>query len=372
MDNISDDDAESEVDWQVVPNRKRNMSRSNSSEPKSKSAKKDQPSTSNMFDGLDNELDNDDNSNISGSNTLSTHKPPPIYIPDVNNVSSMVNKFANVISQTEFTYKALRGNQVKVSTKSVKAYRILVEYCMKKSLKFHTYQLKAERAFRVVVRNLHYSTPIDEIKKFIESKGHGVRNIMNIRSKITKSPMHLFFIDLEPAENNKEIYELKHINNAIIKIEPPRQVKELVQCYRCQQFGHTKAYCTKSYRCVKCGDEHPTAECQKSKEAPAKCFNCNLDHPASYRGCAVYQKIIKDKYQKTMNNIRQPQQYNNLQYPQPNLQNNNAQHTTYSDVLKDNINNSQFQKLEAMIAKQAELTNNLLNMITLLLNKLCK
>jgi len=35
----------------------------------------------------------------------------------------------------------------------------------------------------------------------------------------------LFFVDLEPAENNKEIYNIKALQNKIIQIEPPRVIK---------------------------------------------------------------------------------------------------------------------------------------------------
>ena len=53
----------------------------------------------------------------------------------------------------------------------------------------------------------------------------------------------MFFVDLDPNPINKAIYEIKYINPTVIKIEPPRRTNDLMQCHRCQQFGHTKAYC---------------------------------------------------------------------------------------------------------------------------------
>lgn len=37
------------------------------------------------------------------------------------------------------------------------------------------------------------------------------------------------FIDLE-TKDNKEIYNITHINNAIVNIEPPRKIKNIPQC----------------------------------------------------------------------------------------------------------------------------------------------
>lgn len=129
-----------------------------------------------------------------------------------------------------------------------------------KKKSFHTFQLKQHLAYGIVIKGLHHSTIPQEIADELTSKGHPVRSIINIRHRVSKQPLAMFFVDLEPQTNNKDLYALKHINNAIVKVEPPKEKKnDLVQCYRCQQFGHTKSYCSKPYQCVKCGLDHPTA-----------------------------------------------------------------------------------------------------------------
>ena len=61
--------------------------------------------------------------------------------------------------------------------------------------------------------------------------------------RITEEPLNLFFVDLEPAAN-KDVYNIPTLKN--IQIEPPRVNKtNVVQCARCQQYGHTKTYCNK-------------------------------------------------------------------------------------------------------------------------------
>jgi len=45
---------------------------------------------------------------------------------------------------------------------------------------------------------LHFSTNLDEIKSDVESKGHVVRNISNIKCRAIKTPLNMFYVDIEP------------------------------------------------------------------------------------------------------------------------------------------------------------------------------
>ena len=68
---------------------------------------------------------------------------------------------------------------------------------------------------------------------------------------------------------------------------PPRR-DVVIQCYRCQGFGHKANACTQEARCIRCGGNHNLAECTVPI-AKSKCANCNGDHAASYKGCSKYQ-----------------------------------------------------------------------------------
>jgi hypothetical protein len=154
--------------------------------------------------------------------------------------------------------------------------------------------MKQERAHRIVIRNLHYSTPIAQITAELEKQDHKVQNILNVKH-ITKEPLSLFFIDLEPKQNNKGIYDMEFLCNMKITVEASRPKKYIVQCTRCQSYGHTKAYCAKPYACVKCGGNHNTTTCTKTPNTPAKCALCGDNHPASYKGCEVYKNLQRNR-----------------------------------------------------------------------------
>lgn len=375
--NIEDDSEDSECEWQTINNSNKRRQRNSPGTYRNKRQAKtiETPTCStNRFADLD-----DENARTNKGESSTEPRPPPLYIPNVTNVKDMNRTFSSVIPSTQYTYKALGDSQIRVMVKTITSYRTLVSYLKIKNISFHTFQIKQDRAYRVVIKNLHYSTNTDDIKTFIEKHDHKVRNISNITSNLTKKPLSMFFVDLEPKDNNKEIYNITHINNAIVTIEPPRKIKNIPQCHRCQQYGHTKSYCHKPYKCVKCGANHITAECTKNQASPPKCANCQESHPASYRGCIVHQEL-KRKMQNKVSNYHHGK-------PIPNSQNmefvNNVSppmthNISYSDAVRGNnisnntSENSLLQKIETLLTKQMEMTNTLLNMMSLICGKLCQ
>ena len=131
------------------------------------------------------------------------------------------------------------------------------------------------------------------IKSAIENLGHRVRNAINIKSRIIKGSLPMFFVDLEPSPNNKNKYETKTWCNAIVNRVPPKKTNDLVQCHRCQEYWQTKTYCRKSVNCFKCGLCHLTINCTKDNDSEPRCDNCLQNHPARYKGYIVYKQLLK-------------------------------------------------------------------------------
>jgi hypothetical protein len=98
----------------------------------------------------------------------------------------------------------------------------------------------------------------------------------------------MFFVDLEPQVNNKEIYKLEFIQNTKILVEATRIKTGIIQCIRCHDYGHSKTYCRKPFNYVNCGQPHNSQACTKPKDTPDTCALCGGSHPANYKGCTVY------------------------------------------------------------------------------------
>ncbi|KAL4155993.1 hypothetical protein QTP88_000028 [Uroleucon formosanum] len=182
-------------------------------------------------------------------------------------------------SESKLLDRKNRGGLIKPShdvlqifqTSNPEAYRTLVHYLRNEEAEFHTFQLKEDKPMRIVIRNLHPSTSTEMIKNELEHRLYEVRQVTQVISKI---PLPLFFVDLEPTDHSKEIFKLESILHTKIKIEEPHKPKIISQCQNCQAYGHTKAYCGYSPRCVRCGDDHSSSACPNSRQDPMRCAFC--------------------------------------------------------------------------------------------------
>lgn len=152
-----------------------------------------------------------------------TLKPPPIFVYGVKNLKDMETKLGEILEKEHYVTKTLADSTIKINTTTSEAFRALAKFMNDKNIVHHTYQPKENRAYRVVIKYLHHSIDTNDIKEELNTRGHTVRNIMNIKHRQTKESLNMFFVDLEPAKNNKEIYQIKVIQNRIFEIEPPRK-----------------------------------------------------------------------------------------------------------------------------------------------------
>ena len=102
--------------------------------------------------------------------------PPPIFIDDVIDIQTMIKSIEKDIN-TEDCILKIKNNQVKTLPANRDSYRKLTKLLKTLNANFHTYQLKQERPFRMVLRNIHHSANLDELKLELLNHGHEVTNI---------------------------------------------------------------------------------------------------------------------------------------------------------------------------------------------------
>lgn len=236
-------------------------------------------------------------------------KPEPIFVTGIINITPLRDVLNKVASMDKYTLTTLRsGHIIKLMPNDIETYKVVRDTLIENEINHYTYKLKSERAYRVVIRGLHASEDTSVIKSELQAKGHEVRQIVNVLHRVTKEKLPLYFVDLEQRPNNKDIFNIKQISHMKISIEAPYKKREVLQCKRCQRFGHSKNQCFRPFRCVKCGNDHSTAACTKPPETDALCANCQGKHPASYRGCIKYkeykERILKIKPKPDINRTR--------------------------------------------------------------------
>ena len=77
-------------------------------------------------------------------------------------------------------------------------------------------------------------------------------------------------------------------------------IPEPIRCYNCQAYGHKSNNCRSRVKCPICANNHSYEVCpskdKNREDQRASCPNCRANHPASYKGCKMYQEakqIIK-------------------------------------------------------------------------------
>lgn len=311
-----------EEKWQTISNKKRirdSPGKENSNQKHQKTSSywlSKNIATTNRFAPLQTEPECQ---NIPSTRTELLSKPPPIFVDNVSNIQPLIS-LLDKVAKNQFELKNLKNQQVKIIPKNPETYKKILSELEKKNTEFFTYKLKEERSFKVILRNLHPSVDTEELKKELLERGHEVTNIWNIRKRGTKEPLPLFDIDLKLSPNNKEIYTIKSLMYTRIIFEPPRPKKTIPQCTNCQQYGHTKSFCKRKPKCIKCAGSHLSKDCvKKNWETQVKCALCNGNHPANYKGCSIYKQIYESQYgSRRRFNDNPSTQNNDNSAPEPN------------------------------------------------------
>lgn len=304
------------------------------------------------------------------------HRPPPLFIDereieiDIEKLTQLLDK---LVGRPSYKYES-KNREVQVNTFHINAFKTITNYFKKNNVPYYTSQMKADRAFKVMIKNIHHSYPILSMTDAINAEGHTVRRINKKWNKKGGFWWNMFELELEPAPNNKDIYHLKHIDHHIVQVEPLYKKGLVPQCTNCQLKGHTKNYCNLSPKCVKCGGDHESIKCPKDKNTEPKCSNCQGTHTANYRGCPYLKPLIRrpriEQNTSTNNNYHhQPENF-------PNLRGNNYQSDVQQNVPLTNPwntfngqdNRNEYNKLESLIKQQLEMTNNLIQLIQQLIS----
>jgi hypothetical protein len=131
--------------------------------------------------------------------------PPPIFIRGVEDFPGICTKLIELIGVDNFICK-LTADHLEIQTSNLGAYRTLVHYLRNAQAEFHTFQLNEDKPMRIVIRNLHPSTPTEMIKSELELCLYEVRQVTQVIHRISKISLPLFFVDLEPTDHSNEIF----------------------------------------------------------------------------------------------------------------------------------------------------------------------
>lgn len=295
---------EKDKEWETALKRNKKLKRRRSKEStqSARKARKDDMAnhvkTSNKFDILKNvdddmELteteDEETTPECSGDeeNEPETAIPPPIIVTsEIPNISKVLNQLNSALKKPPLL-KIGTGTYT-FRPQCIEDHKILCDVFTNVGLEFHSFADKHEKSPKMVVKGLP-DLPTEEIISFLQKKGIPIDNCIKMKTRKGSTQSHPFYIImLKPGSKSGNVYKLRYILNVKVKIDKYKNPSGITQCHRCQGFGHGTTYCNHTPKCVKCGQDHLTKTCTKTKEEKAVCANCQGQHTANYRQCPKY------------------------------------------------------------------------------------
>ncbi|XP_017492099.1 PREDICTED: nucleic-acid-binding protein from mobile element jockey-like, partial [Rhagoletis zephyria] len=263
----------------------------------------------------------DVNSQISeGAAKATNAKPPPIFIREENS-SSLVKKITQLIGSNKFHIIPLsKGNiretKVQIYVKVLEALKeqgfnpkpavnifnrnTIPQLLFKVELEPENKPLGkndvslVKKITQLIGSNKFHIIPLSKgnfretkvqiyvkVLEALKEQGFNPKAAVNIFNR-NKIPQPMFKVELEPenkplGKNDVHpIYKLQYLLHRRITVEEPHKRNGPVQCTNCQEYGHTRSYCTLRSVCVACGELHVSATCTSNKEDP-RAKNCDLD-----------------------------------------------------------------------------------------------
>lgn len=219
-------------------------------------------------------------------------RPKAIFITSENTIDELANQLTTVLGSCNFHSSSAQSG-IYVSCKNNITRQKLVEFLGSINQEYYSYQPLHERGFRIFIKNLNKSTPLDWTRNEFLKLGYKVRFITAVKLPHSGAYANSFKAELVSSTNIKDVLKINMLGNQHVKIERQIRCLEVPQCFRCQQLGHTINYCARHFTCVKCAGKHSSTNCPMSRDCKPTCANCAGDHPANYRGCIAYQNALK-------------------------------------------------------------------------------
>lgn len=255
---------------------------------------------------------------------------PPIVCFNIN-VSDMAKALKTMESPPK--YKAINVNKSKTILKpeSIADQKILFNVLKGANTKAFTFTPKEEKPVTLLLKGIHGSYEGEEVKDAIKTAIPEIAliKVANLETSASKKKgvkLNSFIVQMNAGSDTSELTRLRYLLHQKITWEKFRS-SGMTQCRNCQCYGHVARNCSAPYRCVKCKGGHGPGDCKRSKDqaadpaeaggskkepTPPFCTLCNKDgHTANYKGCPIYQRLLKQREEKRLELANKKQQARN-------------------------------------------------------------
>lgn len=216
--------------------------------------------------------------------------PPPIVIYGKANNNAQFIKFIETTVKKGFKIKYTNEN-TNIHINDATEWKSLKSTLSENKLEFHSYTHRDEKTHAFVLRGLDHAPPPEMIVRELREL-HGVEVTQCYTMNKTRRPAYLVITKSDTTLT--KISKIRALEYTMVTWQRYQNNKKIIQCHRCQAWGHATSNCFAAPKCLKCAEGHLTTNCTKTdKDTPAKCVNCGGPHPANNVECTVYLQKLK-------------------------------------------------------------------------------
>lgn len=212
-------------------------------------------------------------------------KPPPIVIKGKLHSHKLFLSEIKKVTKKEITLKYAK-NSVILYTEDKMDHQTILRQLKEEQTEFHTYTTPEEKTHAFVLRGLDGEIAEEEIKQELQDE-HNMQVFHIYKMKNTVRPLYLIITDTKQTAS-KLNQEIRSIMSVRVSWENRRNQKPIIQCQRCQTWGHSRQNCMRKVKCSRCAEEHEIIHCPNRDFEP-KCANCGGKHRSISTTCPVYE-----------------------------------------------------------------------------------
>lgn len=238
-------------------------------------------------------------------------KIPPITVfgTSITDLIKHVRESASspVRTNNDIHYKITR-NGIRVIANSVKVFKDVRDFFRNTGVKFFSHPLEEEKTMKFVLHGL-YDMPPEELKEILSDSELFPVQVSKLRNKNKRyDDQNIYLLQFTHAQNVslERLRNVRLINGVGVRYERYMHNQTgITQCSNCLRFSHGAKNCFLSPRCIRCGEDHSSAYCDKlivlrdpkSKipDARVRCANCGGRHTANFEKCPERQKYLASR-----------------------------------------------------------------------------
>jgi hypothetical protein len=305
------------------------------------------PSDNNYFKILDGNKDfiNTTNPTRKRQRTLSDHgfsATKPQKTPPINILGKSIGDVTTLMQKTCKHELKMTREGIRVFLSSKQDFDLTISELKKNKINYYTHQLREDQLTKFVIYGLP-KVSTDDIKKGLTTAGCAPVSAKEMKIKQPRGEHHAvylaYFKKSEKIKLQWLIENVKAICNIRVKwAHYKNESKGPTQCRNCLRFGHGSENCFIQPRCVRCAEQHKSAECPHLKDEAGKkkdriddsllkCALCGGNHSASSKDCAARpqprrQFPTRKQHQQNANHHTRPvPRYDEWNFPElPNTQ----------------------------------------------------